>query len=219
MSGATRRPAVFLDKDGTLVENIPYNVDPARLRITARAVDGLRLLRDHGYALLVVTNQPGLAAGLFDRDALDRAHAALYRMLALQGVHIEGFFVCPHAPMASRAPGCTCRKPQPGLLREAAAQHGIDLTSSWMVGDILNDVEAGHRAGCRAILMDVGNETEWEMSSAWRVPFARVPDLHEAAQVILKGQDHAPAERRTAGGRGQPIHAGRPSATFHRREP
>lgn len=184
MAVKPRRQAVFLDKDGTLVENVPYNVDPAKLKLTPNAVRGLTLLQDHGYALVVVTNQSGIARGYFDRKALDRAHAALASMLRAQGIHMEGFFVCPHAPPSSPIEaGCLCRKPAPGLLRQAAVAHGLDLEASWMVGDILNDVEAGRRAGCRSILMDVGNETEWRMSPL-REPFARVTDLLQAARLI-----------------------------------
>jgi histidinol-phosphate phosphatase family protein len=179
-----KRRAVFLDKDGTLVENVPYNVDPAKLRLTPHAVEGLALMQAHGHALVVVTNQSGLARGYFDRPSLDRVHLVLAGMLRDQGIHIEGFFVCPHAPPASILDaGCLCRKPAPGLLRQAAVAHGLDLKASWMVGDILNDVEAGRRAGCKAILMDVGNETEWRMTPL-RTPFARVPDLLAAARII-----------------------------------
>ncbi len=191
MAVKPKRPAVFLDKDGTLVENVPYNVDPAKLRLTPHAVEGLALLKENGYALVVVTNQSGIARGFFDRKALDRVHAALAGMLRENGIRIEGFFVCPHAPPASPLhAGCLCRKPSPGLLRQAAVTHGLDLEASWMVGDILNDVEAGKRAGCRAILMAVGNETEWRMSPL-RTPDARVPDLLEAARLITAQSAHA----------------------------
>ncbi|MGE5450752.1 MAG: D-glycero-alpha-D-manno-heptose-1,7-bisphosphate 7-phosphatase [Acidobacteriota bacterium] len=177
---------VFLDKDGTLIEDVPFNVDPSRLRLTPYAIEGLRALQDAGYRLIVVTNQPGLARRLFDRAALNQAHAALSRMLLEGGVRIDDYFVCPHAAVASRLePGCLCRKPAPGLLRQAAVVHRIDLANSWMVGDILNDVEAGHRAGCRSVLLDVGNETEWRLTPI-RTPEVRAANLMEAAQAILQ---------------------------------
>ncbi|WP_119154899.1 D-glycero-alpha-D-manno-heptose-1,7-bisphosphate 7-phosphatase [Caldimonas tepidiphila] len=179
------RPAIFLDKDGTLVEDVPYNVDPALLRFTPRAVEALRLLAGHGYALVVVTNQPGIALGRFDAAALGRLQAALTARLADAGVHLEGFHACPHAPEGPDGRlRCTCRKPAPGLLQQAARQHGLDLARSWMVGDILNDIEAGRRAGCRTVLLDVGNETEWLMSPL-RTPHRCVRDLMEAARSIL----------------------------------
>jgi len=192
-SAGTARPparAVFLDKDGTLVEDVPYNVDPAKLRFTEGAVDGLRLLQQAGYKLIVATNQPGLALGHFDRHDLARLQAALTKMLADHGVRLDGFFACPHAASPDpKRPHCLCRKPAPGLLRQGAQVHGVDLTRSWMVGDILNDVEAGRRAGCRSVLLDVGNETEWLMSPL-REPHHRCRTLLEAAQHILAQDPH-----------------------------
>jgi histidinol-phosphate phosphatase family protein len=185
--------AVFLDKDGTLVEDVPYNVDPARLKFTAQAVEGLRLLQAQGYLLIVVTNQPGIALGHFGRAELARLQAALKRMLADEGVELQGFYACPHAPSADpKRPNCLCRKPAPGLLRQAAQAHGVDLSRSWMVGDILHDVEAGRRAGCRTVLLDVGNETQWQMSPL-REPHHRCADLLAAAHTILRADGLAPA--------------------------
>src|SRR5437868_15469025 len=99
----TGRHAVFIDKDGTLVKNVHYNVDPGLLEFTPRAVRGLRLLAAQGYELVVVTNQPGIALGRFDFAALDRLQKALTNRLAAQGVRLAGFEVCPHAPEAGRA--------------------------------------------------------------------------------------------------------------------
>ena len=180
-ASAPLRPAIFLDKDGTLVEDVPYNVDPSLLRFTPHAIEALRSWRDAGYRLVVITNQSGLGRGLFDRAALARLHDALAARLAHSGVPIDGFFACPHED----ADGCGCRKPADGLLREAARALGLDLERSWMVGDILNDVEAGHRAGCRSILLDVGSETEWR-STAQRTPDHVCADLLEAARASLE---------------------------------
>ena len=193
------RRAVFLDKDGTLVEDVPYSVDPAQLRFTPNAVEALRLLAEHGYALVVASNQSGLARGLFDRAALARLQAALEAMLARDGIHLAGFYVCPHAPSGdARRPSCLCRKPAPGMLRQAARALHIDLARSWMVGDILNDVEAGRRAGCRTVLLDVGHETEWQRSPL-RTPHHTASDLLDAARTIVAQGDPiagGPAPRR-----------------------
>lgn len=186
-SDRDRRPAVFLDKDGTLVENVPFNVDPERLRFTPHAIEGLKLLAAFDYRLVIVTNQPGIALGRFDQRALRALEEALHARLAADGVKLDGFFACPHAPAAQlRDPAfaCPCRKPAPGLLFGAAQTLGIDLARSWMVGDILDDIEAGRRAGCRSLLMDVGNETEWRYAPQ-RVPHGRVADLFEAARRIV----------------------------------
>lgn len=178
--------AVFIDKDGTLVHDLPYNVDPALLRFTPNALEGLRLFGEADYRIVVVTNQPGIALGRFDKAALRGLQAGLTQRLAEAGIMLSGFYACPHAPPArGKTSTCDCRKPSAGLLHQAAEALKIDLTRSWMVGDILDDVEAGHRAGCRSVLLDVGNETLWE-NSPLRLPDLTVADLREAAVEILR---------------------------------
>jgi len=166
--------AVFLDKDGTLVENVPYNVDPARIRLAQGAEEALSRLAAEGFGIIVISNQPGVALRLFDEDALRGVERHLRGLVPL-----TDFYYCPHAPGA----GCACRKPRCGLLLEAARDYGVDLAGSWMVGDILDDVEAGRRAGCRTVLVDNGNETEWQLDDHRR-PHAKVAGLVEAAELI-----------------------------------
>lgn len=185
--------AIFLDKDGTLVEDVPYNVDPALLRFTPHALPALRRLQQAGYRLVIVSNQSGLATGRFTSAQLSVLRTALLAKLQDEGgIEVTGFYVCPHAPASADGQGCECRKPQPGMLTLAAQAHGLDLQRSWMVGDILDDVEAGHRAGCRSVLLDRGGETEWKRSEL-RVPEHVCTDLGEAAEVILQADAAAPA--------------------------
>jgi len=193
-----RRRAAFIDKDGTLVENVPYNVDPARVAFTPHAIEGLRLLSAHGFRIVVVTNQPGIGMQRFDEAALRRLQFALQHMLAGHGVQLDGFYACPHTPAPDGHPRCACRKPAPGLIQQAACALDLDLSSSWMVGDILDDVEAAHRAGCRAVLMDVGSETVWHLTPG-RIPDRRAADLREAAREIVAA--HVVAEASETGGR------------------
>lgn len=184
---APARPAVFLDKDGTLVEDVPYNVDPQKIRLAPGAVEGLSALHENGYALILVSNQSGVAHGFFPEQALGEVERSLRQQLAAFGVPLAGFYYCPHHPqgnVAGYAIACRCRKPAPGLLRRAAADLGIDLAESWMVGDILDDIEAGRRAGCRTVLIDNGNETQWRRGRRRR-PHHRAADLAEAARIIL----------------------------------
>lgn len=170
--------AVFLDKDGTLVENDPYNVDPGRMRLAPGAAEGVRALAQCGYRLFVISNQPGVALKKFGEAQLGPVFHRLHHLLP----DLQAFYYCPHSPEQR----CACRKPACGLLERAASEHGIDLENSWMVGDILDDVEAGRRAGCKTVLVDNGNETEWQLSEE-RKPHAVARDLSAAAQVILSG--------------------------------
>ena len=184
------RAAVFLDKDGTLVEDVPYNVDPALIRLGPGAIEGLRLLHAAGYPLVVISNQSGVARGYFAEEALGAVEARLRELLGEAGVPLDGFYYCPHHPEGSvdhYAVACACRKPLPGLIVRAAREHDVDLARSWFVGDILHDVEAAHRAGCRAVLLDNGHETEWE-TSPLRTPDLVAPDLAEAARAIVEGK-------------------------------
>ena len=180
--------AVLFDKDGTLLENVPYNVDPALMRFAPGAADALAILAAHGFRLFVVSNQSGVALGRFSYEALIEMEAHLRRMFEGCGTTLDGAYWCPHHPDGTApryAYRCTCRKPAPGLLVRAAREHTIDLRQSWFVGDILDDIEAGTRAGCRTVLIDNGNETQW-VPGPGRVPTLREPDLLRAALAIVR---------------------------------
>lgn len=186
------RQAVFFDKDGTLVIDVPYNVDCARICVAPGAFEAARRLSEAGYLIVIVSNQSGVARGLFPLEALVPVEQHLRELFAAESIPLAGFYFCPHHPegaIASFRQQCNCRKPAPGMLRKAAADLSIDLSRSWLIGDILDDVEAGHRAGCRSILCDVGSETEW-IRSPLRTPDCVVYDLEAAADYILS-QDPA----------------------------
>jgi D-glycero-D-manno-heptose 1,7-bisphosphate phosphatase len=181
------RRAVFLDKDGTLIENVPYNVDLALIRLAPGAAEGLTQLHRAGFALFVISNQSGVARGYFPESALEGVEVRLRELLAAFGVPLAGFAYCPHHPegtVEEFAMACDCRKPAPGMILRMAAEHAIDLVRSWMIGDILDDIEAGRAAGCRTVLIDNANETEWLLSPD-REPHYRVPDLAAAARLIV----------------------------------
>jgi D-sedoheptulose 7-phosphate isomerase len=151
--------AVFLDRDGTLIVNRHYGSDPDEIELFDGVVEGLQELRSAGYKLVLVSNQSGVARGYFDEAAVARMHDRLQRMLDRHGAALDGMEYCPHHPEGDTSPyavECACRKPAPGMLRRAARKHGVNLSASWMVGDIEADVEAGRRAGARTVL--VGSE-------------------------------------------------------------
>ncbi len=180
-------PAIFIDKDGTLVHDLPYNVDPGRMTLRENAGPALARLQRAGYALFVVSNQPGIALGFYDESALAAMWRRLAEAVAQFGVEFRGFYYCPHHPHGLHpryAYQCDCRKPRPALLLRAAYEHDLDLGRSWMIGDILDDVEAGRRAGCRTVLLDVGSETVWARGRH-RKPHFRVHSLTEAADCIV----------------------------------
>ena len=179
--------AVFLDKDGTLVKDVPYNVDPAKIHLEPYALDSLRLLQDNGYNLFLVSNQSGVALGYFTEADLHPVKYRIEELLQGNQVTLNDFYYCPHhtnGTVAAYAIECECRKPRPGMLLKAAKEHKIDLLNSWMIGDILDDVEAGRNAGCKTILLNNGNETEWLLYER-RKPTFIVNNLKEAAELIL----------------------------------
>jgi D-glycero-D-manno-heptose 1,7-bisphosphate phosphatase len=183
-------PAVFLDKDGTLIDDVPYNIDPGRIDLAPGAGHGTAMLSEAGYALVVVSNQSGVARGLFLEDALLAVERRIRELLAEFYVPLAGFYYCPHHPQGSvprYTTPCTCRKPEPGMILRAADELGLDLARSWLIGDILDDVEAGHRAGCRSVLIDNGHETQWQWNPLRR-PDIVAADLAQAARSILAGK-------------------------------
>jgi D,D-heptose 1,7-bisphosphate phosphatase len=185
--------AIFLDKDGTLVDDVPYNVEPRLITLCTGAGPALRLLARLDYRFFVVSNQDGVAHGRFGEADMRHVGDRIADLLFREHLTLEAFYYCPHHPegtVSTFAVNCQCRKPQPGMLLRAASEHDIDLRASWMIGDILHDVEAGNRAGCRTMLIDNGNETEWRLSPG-RIPTRMAPDLYSAA-VLIASHSEAP---------------------------
>jgi len=166
---------------------VPYNVDPARVRLTPGAGKALRALAEGGYRPFVVSNQSGVARGYFTEGDLRAVEARLGELLAPHGVAIEAYRYCFHHPqgtVAAYRAACDCRKPAPGMILELAREHGLDLARSWMVGDGEGDVAAGRAAGCRTVLI-VKNADPEEGSAPGPLPDVLASDLDEAARAIL----------------------------------
>jgi D-glycero-D-manno-heptose 1,7-bisphosphate phosphatase len=147
---------VFLDRDGTLTEPRHYPSHPDEIVLQPDIGSPLRALQHAGFALVVVTNQSGLARGLFDIAALDAMHHRLRALLAGHGARLDGIYACPHHPdgtVPRYRSICSCRKPSPGMLHQAARDLDLDLSTSWMVGDSACDIEAGYRAGTQTALV------------------------------------------------------------------
>lgn len=156
--------AVFLDRDGTVIEDCHYLNRPEQVRLLPGAVKGLRRLRDLGFPLVLITNQSGVGRGYFPIARVGDVHARLATMLEAVGIRLERIYFCPHTPDDH----CACRKPNPGMLLAARRDLGIDLPASWVIGDKPSDVETAHRVGARGLLIGA----------------AGVPDLPAAAGYI-----------------------------------
>ncbi len=185
-SGRAMRRAVFLDRDGTLIEHVPYLVEVERVRLLPGAAEGVAVVRAAGHLCIVVTNQPVIGRGLLDEAGLHRLHAELDRQLAAAGAAIDAYYFCPFpGVLADRTfvehPD---RKPGPGMLLRAAREHDIDLASSWMVGDSLRDLLAGRRAGCRATILVRTGCGERELAHRDAYDFVCL-DLKEASARIV----------------------------------
>jgi D-glycero-D-manno-heptose 1,7-bisphosphate phosphatase len=177
--------AIFLDRDGTLIHPEHYPSRPEQIVLYDGLAAELRTAQAAGLRLVVITNQAGIARGYFSLADLEAMHAYLHRQLLLHGVRLDGIYYCPHHPDGSAAEfakECLCRKPNPGMLRQAASELGIDLFASWMVGDILDDVQAGNSAGCRTVLVDLG--TESRPATASRAPSYTARNTLEALRLI-----------------------------------
>lgn len=186
----TSRPAVFLDRDGTLIEEAGYLDRLERLVFYPYSVDAVRLLNRTNYAVVVVTNQAGVARGIFKESFVADAHRHVTETLARGGARVDGFYYCPHHPEAAVEAyrvACDCRKPQPGLLRRAASELSLDLSRSFVVGDRWHDLQAGAAVGARGILVRTGyGRTEEAAPKRDVTPAAVVDNLIEAVSWILR---------------------------------
>jgi len=180
------RAVVFVDKDGTLIEDLPYNVDPARIRLAPGARTGMAELGRAGLPLVVITNQSGVARGYFSETDLEAVHRHLAEVVRDAGAELLGFYACPHLPEGVNefAIECDCRKPLPGLIHRAAEELAIDPTRSWFIGDTWMDVVAGRAAGCRTILVGPDFRTIPDLPIDQR-PDHAARDFLGAAKVVL----------------------------------
>jgi D-glycero-D-manno-heptose 1,7-bisphosphate phosphatase len=152
-------PAVFVDRDGTLNREVEYLAAVDRLRLLPGTADGIRRLRGAGFAVVLVTNQSGVARGLIEPAMVDAIHRELQRRLGARGARLDGIYVCPHLPDGGRPPyrrRCRCRKPAPGLVRRAVRELGLDLARSYCVGDKPSDLALAAATGMRAVLVLTG---------------------------------------------------------------
>jgi len=182
--------AVFLDRDGTMIEDVGYLDRLERLKLFPYTVDAVRILNKAGFKIVVVTSQNGVANGMLTEEFLHEAHAHLSRVFEAAGAKVEGYYYCPHSTYASverYRTDCECRKPKPGMILAAARDHGLDVARSFVVGDRWRDIEMGLAAGTKTVLVKTG----YGRTEATRPPdnMSGVPvvaNLIEAVSWILR---------------------------------
>lgn len=187
---AQLRPAIFLDRDGTINVEKDYLYRVDEFEFIPGVPEAIARLNGAGYLVVVVTNQSGVARGYYTLADVERLHRHLNDLLAPCGASVDAFYVCPHHPTAGEGDfrcDCDCRKGEPGLLLQAAAEHGIDLARSFMIGDKRADLEAGGRAGCRALLVRTGYGARTELAGVGKTPV--FDDLSNAVDYILAGAE------------------------------
>ena len=192
------RPAIFMDRDGTLSHEVGYVNHLSRFRLFAFTVDAVRLINRSGYLAVVVTNQAGVARGYFPESLIHDVHASLQDSMKAGGARLDAVYFCPHHPSVGEAPyrlDCDCRKPRPGLLKRAEQELGVDLARSWVVGDRIGDMKLAWAVGARGALVKTGyglGEWERDVPLLERKPDLVADHLLEAVERITHGAE-APA--------------------------
>jgi D-glycero-D-manno-heptose 1,7-bisphosphate phosphatase len=190
-----KNTAVFLDRDGVINEEVGYLDSLDKLKIIPGAYEAIRLINESGMKVVVISNQAGVARGLFPEDFVKITHEYLQNALRKKGAYIDNFYYCPHHPtegIESYRQVCNCRKPAPGMLLQAAQDLNIDLTRSYLVGDRFNDMEAGKKIGVRGILVKTGfgqsllQDDGPDEATPENKPDFIAADILEAVKLILK---------------------------------
>jgi D-glycero-D-manno-heptose 1,7-bisphosphate phosphatase len=189
-----KRRAVFIDRDGTISEEVGYVNHPSRYRVFPYSAEAVRLLNEAGWLAILVTNQAGVARGYFTEDLITSIHELLHQELKRVGARLDAVYYCAHHPSVGQPPyrtACDCRKPRPGLIRRAAEEFDIDLAESWMIGDRYSDIELARNAGVHSAFVLSGyGRGEWEYQRPiWQhEPDLVAENLLEVVQRIVTGK-------------------------------
>lgn len=186
------RPAIFLDRDGTVTEEVGYINHIDRAKMYTWAAEAIRMLKSTGFPVIIVTNQSGVGRGYFTEELVGLVHRRIQEELAAEGTNLDAFYYCPHHPSAvleAYRQACRCRKPSTGMADEAAKRFGIDLKASYMVGDTYRDMQTGFNMGARTVLLMTGygrGEYEHHRGNWSRMPDLIAENLLDAAEQILQ---------------------------------
>lgn len=180
LSSSKQSPAIFLDRDGTINEEVSYLHEPERFKIIPNAVNGIKKLQDMGYKIIIISNQPGIGMGYYTKEDFYRVNRKMLTIFSKEGILVDKIYFCPH----SKSEACSCRKPDQELIKRAEKDLNIDIKRSIFIGDKTSDIEAGRRAGMKTILVMTGfagKDGEFDA-----IPDKKVEDISEAAETILE---------------------------------
>jgi len=180
--------AVFLDRDGTIIEDVGYPHECSKIKFLPRVSKAIKLLNENGFKVIVITNQAGVARGYFTEETVREINRYIQESLAKQGAFIDMIYYCPHhieGIIEEYSKECYCRKPNPGMIEQAVHEFGIDLKNSFIIGDKISDIEAGQRAGCKTILL-AGEEPLNNERKITLISEHAAPDLYEAVKWLVK---------------------------------
>lgn len=189
-----KRRAVFIDRDGTINKEVNYLHKIEDLEILPGVAEGVKLLNEAGFVVVVPTNQSGIARGYYDVEDMQKINEEISRILSKNRARIDAFYFCPHHPKGkvdTFSVSCNCRKPKPGMFLKAAEEHNIDFRASFSIGDKIRDLEPAKKLGCRGILVKTGyGEEELGNRDCWNVePDYVAEDLKDAALWIVKNEE------------------------------
>ncbi|MFX0000766.1 MAG: D-glycero-beta-D-manno-heptose 1,7-bisphosphate 7-phosphatase [Candidatus Hodarchaeota archaeon] len=171
--------AIFLDRDGVINKEVNYLSDPKDFKFIDGSIDALKILKRKSYLLIIITNQAGIARGLFTEESLKTIHNKMIGILRQHNIELDDIYYCPHHPEFTGP--CDCRKPNPGMILQAQINHNIDLTNSYMVGDTLNDIQTGKNANCKTVLVLTGYGKEEQNQIGSIIPDMIFKNLKEFA--------------------------------------
>jgi D,D-heptose 1,7-bisphosphate phosphatase len=177
-----QKKAIFLDRDGVINKEVNYLSAPNEFELLDGTAQALKILKEQGFLLIVITNQSGLARGYFSEETLKEIHDKMTRLLKEEGVNLDDIFYCPHHPEFTGE--CSCRKPKPGMILEAQERYNIDLSHSYMIGDTPSDIKAGINAGCKTVFVLTGHGSESEAEIDTVAPDYIYPNLFEFAKSL-----------------------------------
>jgi D-glycero-D-manno-heptose 1,7-bisphosphate phosphatase len=180
--------AIFLGKDGTFSKNVPCDIEPSLITLDDYMIQALQLLHQQDYMMFMITHQPGIAFRCFSEADVHTVFIQTNKRLKEHGARLQGLYYCPHHPEGKQWPynnTCACRKPRPTMVLRAADEYNLHLPQSWMIGETLDDVEAGNQAGCKTIFVDNGKETGWDLNGQRKPAFVAY-NLLEAADFIAR---------------------------------